>query len=284
MVIKLEENTINQTVQKALGKKEMVEANPGHYLIRAALAGIYIGFAIILSFKLAQPFYEQHAVSTYLLNALFFGVAFCLIIYGGSELFTSNTMYLTVSSLRKETTWLDTVKVWSYCYAGNVVGILFFTGIIYLTGLLQAIIPEESFLIAAAEKKMNVPTSQLFFRAILANWLVCLAVWIPMQVKEDISKIMLMMLLVFTFFISGYEHSIANVALFSLALSSPHTALVSLEGFMHNIIPVTLGNIIGGGFFVGAVYVYLNQKKQASPVSVKGLKPLKGQSSKTSQI
>ncbi|KGP91067.1 transporter [Pontibacillus chungwhensis BH030062] len=280
----MEEKTIHQVVQKALGKKEMVEENPSHYLIRAALAGVYIGFAVILSFKLAQPFYEQHASSTYFINALFFGIAFCLIIYGGSELFTSNTMYMTVSSLKKETTWFDTLKVWSYCYGGNVVGILFFTGMIYFTGLFQSIIPEESFLIAAAEKKMNVPTSQLFFRAILANWLVCLAVWIPMQVKEDVSKIILMLLIVFTFFLSGYEHSIANIALFSIALSSPHTALVTVEGFMHNVIPVTLGNIIGGGFFVGAVYVYLNQKKQHTPMSVKGMKPLKGPSSKTSQV
>ncbi|MCD5325410.1 MULTISPECIES: formate/nitrite transporter family protein [Pontibacillus] len=280
----MEEKTIDLLIEKALGKKEMVEVSPSHYLIRAALAGIYIGFALILSFQLAQPFYEQHAPSTYLINALFFGIAFCLIIYGGSELFTSNTMYMTVSSLKKETTWVDTLKVWGYCYAGNVVGILFFTGMIYMTGLLQTILPDESLLIAAAEKKMNVPTSQLFFRAILANWLVCLAVWLPMQVKEDISKILLMMLLVFTFFISGYEHSIANIALFSLALSSPHTALVSMGGFIHNLIPVTLGNIIGGGFFVGAVYVYLNQKKQPAPMSIKALKPLKKRPSKTSHV
>ncbi|KHE69401.1 formate/nitrite transporter family protein, partial [Halobacillus sp. BBL2006] len=149
---------------------------------------------------------------------------------------------------------------------GNVLGILFFTGMIYFAGVFNEMDPHHSLLISTAEKKMNLPASQLFFRAILANWLVCLAVWLPMQVKDDLAKIVLMILLVFTFFISGYEHSIANITLFSIALTSPHTALVTISGLFHNLIPVTLGNIVGGGFFVGAVYAYLNMPKQEQKV------------------
>lgn len=260
-VVRLEQEAINKVIHAAKRKKIMLDETPQQYIVRAALAGVYIGFAVVLSFTLAQPFFEQHAASTYFISAIFFGVAFCLIVYGDSELFTSNTLYMTVSSLTKETSWFDTLKVWTYCYAGNVIGLLFFAGMIYFTGLFQSIVPEDSFLISIAEKKMNLPTSMLFTRAILANWLVCLAIWIPLHVKDDVSKIMLMILIVFTFFISGYEHSIANIGLFSIALSSPHTAMVSMEGFVHNIVPVTLGNVVGGGFFVGATYVYLNTKK-----------------------
>ncbi|KHE70793.1 formate/nitrite transporter family protein, partial [Halobacillus sp. BBL2006] len=114
----MEQATLNKVIECARNKKLMVDETPNHYLIRAALAGIYIGFALILSFKLAQPFYEQHAASTSFINAIFFGIAFCLIIYGGAELFTSNTMYLSVSSLKRVTHWTDTLKVWSYCYGG----------------------------------------------------------------------------------------------------------------------------------------------------------------------
>ncbi|ARI75928.1 formate/nitrite transporter family protein [Halobacillus mangrovi] len=262
----MEQETITKLIEKARNKKVMVDDSPHYYLIRAALAGIYIGFALILSFKLAQPFYEQQAASTAFINAIFFGIAFCLIIYGGAELFTSNTMYMTVSTLKKETNWIDTLKVWTYCYGGNVLGILFFTLLIFFAGIFNEMNPDHSLLISTAEKKMNLPASQLFFRAILANWLVCLAVWLPMQVKDDASKIALMILLVFTFFISGYEHSIANISLFSIALTSPHTSLVTLSGLIHNLIPVTLGNIVGGGFFVGAMYVYLNMPKQEQKV------------------
>ncbi|KGP74450.1 formate/nitrite transporter family protein [Pontibacillus yanchengensis] len=258
----MEQEALAKVIHTAKRKKNMLEETPHQYMIRAVLAGIYIGFAVVLSFSLAQPFFEQHAASTYFINAIFFGIAFCLIVYGGSELFTSNTLYMTVSSITKETSWVDTGKVWIYCYTGNLIGLLFFAGMIYFTGLFQSIVPEDSFLITIAEKKMNVPTTMLFTRAILANWLVCLAIWIPLQVKDDVSKITLMMFIVFTFFISGYEHSIANIGLFSIALSSPHTTMVSMEGFVHNIIPVTLGNIIGGGFFVGATYVYLNTKNK----------------------
>ncbi|MFH3675560.1 formate/nitrite transporter family protein, partial [Acinetobacter baumannii] len=91
----------------------------------------------------------------------------------------------------------------------------------------------------------------------LCNWLVCLACFLPSQVKGDTAKIMIMMLLVFTFFLSGYEHSIANLSLFALSLVSPHPETISFAGAIHNLIPVTIGNIIGGSVFVGMVYHYL---------------------------
>ena len=71
---------------------------------------------------------------------------------------------------------------------------------------------------------------------------------------------MMMMMLVFTFFLSGYEHSIANLSLFALSLISPHPETISFAGAIHNLIPVTIGNIIGGSVFVGMVYHYLTKK------------------------
>jgi len=84
-----------------------------------------------------------------------------------------------------------------------------------------------------------------------------------MQMKEDIAKIFSMILIVFIFFASGYEHSIANFVLFSIALAVPHPETINIAGVMHNIIPVTLGNIVGGALFMGALYTYLASQNEA---------------------
>lgn len=80
------------------------------------------------------------------------------------------------------------------------------------------------------------------------------------------------MLLVFAFVASGFEHSVANIALFLVALLVPHPETVSIAGLVHNLVPVTIGNIIGGGFFVGCLYVYLASQPIKVPSEVKANK------------
>ncbi|MBC6975761.1 formate/nitrite transporter family protein [Bacillus sp. Xin] len=253
------EQGLAYVVQLAQKKKKMLDANPMQYFIRAALAGIYIGFIIVLCFKLGNFFHIANSPGTYLAASMFFGIALILIIYGGAELFTGNTMYFTVSTLRKETTIVDTLRNWGACYAGNLAGAVFFALLFYATGIFEAI-DHEHLMNTVVEGKMGTPTMQLFFKAILCNWLVCLACFLPSQVKGDTAKILMMMFLVFTFFLSGYEHSIANLSLFALSLVSPHPDTISFAGAIHNLIPVTIGNIIGGSVFVGMVYHYLTIK------------------------
>ncbi|MCA0173864.1 formate/nitrite transporter family protein [Bacillus sp. RAR_GA_16] len=261
----MEKETIEKICESAESKRNLLKTSMPHYLLRAMLAGAYIGFALVLSFTVGQFFYEVHSPATYVMTALFFGIAFILIVYGGGELFTSNTMYLTISTMKKVTSWKETLLIWLTCYGGNVLGILFFTLLLYFSGVFQTI-RADHLLLTVAEKKMTLPTSYLFFRAIFANWLVCLAVWLPLRVKGDTAKMIIMMLLVFTFFTSGYEHSIANIAVFLISFTSPHPEMVNLAGFFHNLIPVTLGNIVGGGFFVGMLFLFLNE-----PIKRKGI-------------
>ncbi len=117
---------------------------------------------------------------------------------------------------------------------------------------------------------MNAPVWGTVFRGILCNWVVCLAVWIPLHLKGDGDKIFVMMFLVFAFVASGFEHSVANMVTFSLALSVPHPETVTLMGAIYNLISVTIGNMIGGGVFVGALYVYLTApKSEKQPQKVK---------------
>ncbi|KUP06617.1 transporter [Bacillus coahuilensis p1.1.43] len=255
---------VTKCIELAVKKKKLLETSVTQYMIRAALAGVYIGFAIILCFKLGEFFHVANSPATYLMSAIFFGIALILIIYGEAELFTGNTMYFTMSTLDRKTSYKDLVKNWLFCYSGNVLGAILFTGLIVGTGLLASI-PMNHLLFEVVEKKMHTGTSELFFRAILCNWIVCLSIFIPMQMKEDMAKIFSMFLLVFTFFLSGYEHSIANFVLFFISLAVPHPGGITIAGFVHNIVPVTIGNIIGGGFFMGVLYYYVTSTPKKIP-------------------
>ncbi|MCZ0755090.1 formate/nitrite transporter family protein [Anoxybacillus sp. J5B_2022] len=256
---------VKKCKQLALKKRTILERSLVQYMMRAALAGVYIGFALVLCLRIGDFFHEANSPATYLVMGLFFGIALVLIMYGEAELFTGNTMYFTISTIQKETTVKDTIRNWVACYSGNLLGAVFFAFLIAQSGVFDHISPNHV-LFAVAAKKIHATTMQLFIKGILCNWLVCLAIFIPMQMKEDIAKVISMILIVFIFFASGYEHSIANFVLFSIALAVPHPATIDLAGVIHNILPVTFGNIVGGALFMGALYTYLTAHKHDEPM------------------
>jgi nitrite transporter len=279
-IFNMNESPFEQIIKMALTKKQYLHSSLLQYIIRAALSGVYVGFGVMLSFRLGEMFFDAKSPATSLVTGIFFGMALVLIIYGGAELFTGNTMTFTMSTLKSATTWKDTLENWLACYTGNLIGAVFFAFVIMATGLFNN--PDNTqLLMSLVDGKMNAPSMQLFFRAILCNWLVCLAVWIPLHLKGDGAKIGVMMLFVFAFVASGYEHSVANMVLFSISLAVPHPEAISLGGALHNLLPVTLGNIVGGGVFVGALYVYLSSKRTARvpqqdlPLVKRGLASLK---------
>ena len=107
-----------------------------------------------------------------------------------------------------------------------------------------------------------MPALQLFLRGILCNWLVCLALWTSSRAKSDTAKCILIFWCLFAFISSGYEHSIANMTLLSMSLISPHSDMVSWLGFGRNLFYVTFGNIVGGSFFVGALYCMATYREE----------------------
>ncbi|WP_018664139.1 formate/nitrite transporter family protein [Heyndrickxia acidiproducens] len=252
---------VESVIQLAINKKKVLEASLLRYVTKAALASMFIGFAIIICYRLAEPFFDAKSPVTSFMSSIFFGAALVMIMFGGGELFTGNTMMFSMSTLKKATTWKDTGKNWVATYSGNIIGAVMFGLFIHYSGL-YADTENSQFLMNVVGGKISLTTTQMFFRSVLCNWLVCLAFWVPINVKGDGAKIASMMLLVFGFVISGYEHSIANMVLFVLALAAPHPDAITIAGMLHNLGVVTLGNIIGGGVFVGAMYAFLTTKKQ----------------------
>jgi nitrite transporter NirC len=174
--------------------------------------------------------------------------------------------------LKRKIKWRDVAQICTASYLGNFVGVVLFAMLVLGTGLLTD--PSAgSFLLSVAEKKMNASAMELFFRGILCNWLVCMAFYIPMTMKSDGAKMFAMILLVFTFFISGYEHSIANMSTFITALLIEHPDTITWGGVIHNLIPVTLGNLIGGGVMMAGVYYYLNRSVETKEQGPEQTKP-----------
>lgn len=255
----MEEQPLEHVMQLALKKQKIYHASRARFMTRSALASMFIGFGVIVAFKTGSFFYSVHSPLTYPMAAFTFGAAIILIAYGGGDLFTGNTFYFTYTALRKKIKWGEVVRIWLTSYMGNILGAVAFAFLIAGTGLFRTS-EVNGFLLKVVAYKMNAPTLELFFRGILCNWLVCLAFFIPMTQKGDGPKLFTMMLFVFCFFISGYEHSIANLCTFAIALVLDHPGTISVNGVLHNLIPVTIGNLIGGGLLMGALYSYLNKR------------------------
>ncbi|MGL6102147.1 MAG: formate/nitrite transporter family protein [Exiguobacterium acetylicum] len=245
---------------KAIKSTRMLQMRPLEYLVRAMLAGIFIGFAIIFTLKAINSLYMAESPVATLVGGLTFGVALVLIVYGGAELFTGNTMYFTTATMRGYTTKMDTMKVWLICLIGNGLGGLAFALLFSQTGIIQEL-GMNNWLFAVSETKIHHTTWEIFTRAIFCNWMVCLAIFIPKNMKNELAQIMMMMVLVAVFFASGFDHVIANMALFSIALVVPHPDTITFAGAMHNLLPALAGNIIGGAVFMGMIYTWLNKEK-----------------------
>ncbi|MBW7476361.1 formate/nitrite transporter family protein [Paenibacillus oenotherae] len=254
----MEAHHLEHVEELAARKYNIYRKSKPRFLLRSMLASMFIGFGVIVAFKTGNFFYLEHSPLTYPMAALTFGAAIILIAFGGGDLFTGNTFYFTYAAMVKKISWPAVVRIWMTSYSGNILGAAAFAMLILGTGLFDDS-TVNGFLLSVVDKKMNTPMLELFFRGILCNWLVCLAFFIPMTLKGDGAKMFAMMLFVFCFFISGYEHSVANMCTFAIALVLDHPGTISWGGVFHNLIPVTLGNLIGGSLLMAMVYYYLNR-------------------------
>ena len=243
---------VQRMVEVSVKKVAYLERSPYGYMILAALAGVYLGFGITLIFCIGGPFAAEGSAALKLVMGVSFGIALTLVIFAGSELFTGNNMVGVIGGLAGRVTWRQVGSLFVWSLVGNLLGSLVIAWLVVQSGTLA---PAAASLIQkVAGIKMHLPASELFLRGLLCNWLVCLAVWTASRANGDAAKMLLIFWCLFAFIGSGFEHSIANQSLLGLALFLPHEASVSWGGFLWNQTWVVLGNIVGGGAFVGALY------------------------------
>ena len=179
-----------------------------------------------------------------------------LVVIAGSELFTGNCGVITPSCLTSKAKWTGLLKNWVTVYIGNFIGSLF---VAFFLGYLSNLFGKDPYLGAVqgiAAGKVGLTFGQAFWRAVGCNWLVCLAVWLAVSATDITGKVWGIWFPIMAFVAIGFEHSIANM--FFVPLGMFYGANVSWGQFLlNNLVPVTLGNIVGGGLFVGVIYWYL---------------------------
>ena len=244
----------NERIALVAAKKYMcLEQSLPRYVILAALAGVYLGFGIALIFSLGGPLAAAGSPVVKLVMGVSFGIALTLVIFAGSELFTGNNMVGVIGGLSRSLTWAQVVQLNVWSWVGNLVGSLALAWLVAQSGVLSKG-PQADLIGNVAAIKMSLPAWELFLRGILCNWLVCLAVWTAGRTASDAAKIMLIFWCLFAFIGTGFEHSIANQSLLGMALFLPHGGAISWAGYWYNQFYVVLGNIVGGGLFVGGLY------------------------------
>jgi len=251
--------TLEALGNSAKAKAKFVKESKGKYLTASALAGFYVGLGIILIMTIGGILSAAGSPFTKIVMGASFGVALSLVIMAGSELFTGNNLIMTAGALDKKVTWNDALQVWFFSYIGNFVGSALVAGIFVLTGAVGG--PAGVFVLKVSAAKMSGAFMPLLAKGIMCNVLVCLAVLCAIKMKSESGKLIMIFWCLFAFITSGFEHSIANMTIFSIGLFMPHPATVSVAGMFANLIPVTIGNFIGGAIILGGSYFYMGKEE-----------------------
>jgi nitrite transporter NirC len=250
---------LKKVSEAAKGKINLLNNNKLGYFISSMLAGIYVGIGIMLIFTIGGLLSGTGSPFTKIVMGISFGVALSLVVFAGAELFTGNNFVMAVGSFNKSVTWMESLKVWIVSFIGNLVGSILTGYLFYLAGLSNG--PVGEFIAKTTEVKMHLPGSQLFFRGLLCNLLVCLATWCSFKCKEESSKLIMIFWCLFAFITTGFEHSVANMTLMTIGLLSPFSAAVSVSGYAYNLLFVTLGNMVGGIVFLAIPYYIISRNK-----------------------
>jgi formate/nitrite transporter len=226
-------------------------------LVLGFLAGAYIAFGGTVAIATGKGITADGVGGlSKLIFAGTFPVGLMLVVIAGSELFTGNIGVITPSCLTGKAKWGGLLKNWLFVYIGNFIGSLF---VAYFLGYLSKLFAADPYLkgvTGIAEAKVNAGFWPVFWRGIGCNWLVCLAVWLAVSANDIAGKVWGIWFPIMAFVAIGFEHSVANMFFVPLGIFYGANATWG-QFILNNLIPSTLGNIIGGGFFVGVIYWWL---------------------------
>ncbi|MCR6488942.1 formate/nitrite transporter family protein [Amycolatopsis sp. OK19-0408] len=253
------------TAQADSARSKIAELrHPGRYLLSSALAGAYIGVAVVLLLAVTGPLNAAQSPWTKLVQGLVFGIALTAVVFAGAELSTGNMMTMVQGALARRRGAGAGLAVIAGSFVGNLAGSVVFAWLVHESGILQAgataghAAPAAALLAATVKAKAAESAGMLFFRGVLCNFLVCLAVWMAARTKSDGAKLALIFWCLLAFIGSGFEHVVANMTVFSLGMFEDVPG-ATVGVFAFNLALVGLGNLVGGGLLVGAGYGFLGR-------------------------
>ncbi|HLG10738.1 MAG TPA: formate/nitrite family transporter [Dehalococcoidia bacterium] len=217
---------------------------------------------------------------TRLIGGLAFSLGLFLVVVAGAELFTGNNLMVMAWAGRRISAAL-VLRAWGIVYLGNLLGALATVLLVILSGQWRF----EGYAVGAnalriANAKVNLDFTEAFFLGVLCNGLVCLAVWLTYSARSNLDKLIAVVFPITAFVASGYEHSVANMYFIpvGLLLKSDDDVLAAggfdggqltdldVANFLFaNLLPVTLGNVVGGGLLVGVVYWFVYRREARRP-------------------
>jgi formate/nitrite transporter len=248
-------------------------------VVLGVLAGAFIAFgAMFMTVVLTGADDLPWGVAR-LLAGLVFSLGLVLVIVGGAELFTGDSLMIIACASRRITLGA-LLRAWSLVYVGNIIGAIGTAALVFLAGQHEfggANVGKTALAVASA--KAALPTVQLFFLAVLCNVLVCLAVWMSFGARSTSGKVLVIVPPIAAFVAAGFEHSIANLYLLPYALAIKAWAgpefwaalgqgasafqALTVGNALHNIAVATLGNLVGGSLMVGGVYWFVFLRRRS---------------------
>ena len=266
------EYTIEAGVKKATTPDRKVLAS-------AFLAGAYIAFGALGSVGAAYNLLSNP--ETYGLGKMVAGLMFpaglMFVLIAGADLFTGNIL-ITLAALKKRVTWKQTFKNWALVWIGNLCGAIVVAYLVSLSGVFDwSNGLYGGVIVKNAIGKLGFTWVSAIASGILCNWIVCATVWMTYAAKDVTGKVLSGFFGVFLFVCTGFEHSVANMGylfagLFTKTnpayLEAAHktvsdASVINLPNmFINNLIPVTIGNILGGAIFIAGVYYFLFANKK----------------------
>jgi formate/nitrite transporter len=244
----------------------------------AVLAGAFIALGAAF-FTTVTTSTEVGYGPSRLLGGVAFSLGLILVVIAGAELFTGNNLMVMAWAARRVSTG-SLLRAWAVVYAGNFIGALATAVLVALSG--QWRFAEHAVganAVRIANTKVNLDFAEAFFLGVLCNGLVCLAVWLTYSARSNLDKALAVVFPITAFVASGYEHSIANMYFIPLGLLLKSEGAVLAAGDLDaaavgdldvvtflfaNLLPVTAGNLVGGGVLVGAIYWFIYRRNAAA--------------------
>lgn len=264
-------------------------------LLLGFVAGAYVAFAGHVSNVVTHDLAAFVGYgATKLINGLVFSVGLILVVLCGAELFTGNSL-MVMGYIEGKFSLGRMLRNWALVYLSNLVGSMAVVLLVWAGGLLAG---HDSLIgagiVKTASAKVSLDFTQALIRGVICNWLVCLGVWISYAAQDVAGKILGMLAVITAFVISGTEHSIANMYTIpaGIILRNDPGVIQALgrtvvsdaltwAGMLRNLLPVTLGNIVGGSVLVGGIYSMAYRRPYQAPTKSQQLETSGHQQSRT---
>ncbi|MGV9188834.1 formate/nitrite transporter family protein [Arcanobacterium canis] len=245
--------SITQQADAGLAKSAKAN-NPGGYLVGGSLAGAFVGIGCLIMFAAVSKLYVAGSSVSGLMMGLTFGIGLVLVIFAGGELATSGMMIMPLAALKKAVTVARASWLIVFMLIGNLVGSIVMAALFTLSNVFGHKTANWQMLDAVVSGKLSKGAPEIFFRAVMCNVMVCLAIWTIGRMKNEVAQIIVIAWAITVFVAAGFEHVVANMTIFSLALMNSaggaHLSNVALALLLAGV-----GNLVGGMVVVGGSFV-----------------------------